>query len=98
MVTITLSSGKSYNVGVYDIKPVYTPQKSFYGKAFGVAAVNEDTLYSYQTKVCKICNGNFVRLWSGYSKTTMIHINEFRMQNRLPSLSKKEWNNLPVER
>lgn len=54
-------------------------RKSFYGKARVI--VSDDgarTLQSYNTAVCKLdANGHFVRLWSGYSATTMRHVNSF---------------------
>lgn len=54
-------------------------------------------LFSYETKVAIITKGgNFIRLWDGYSQTTMKHINEFRKQNNLPRLNKKEWMSLEV--
>ena len=53
--------------------------KSFYGKAKVIETDNgEIILQSYNTVVCKITSGGeFVRLWSGYSVTTMRHINSF---------------------
>ena len=53
--------------------------KSFYGKAKVIEKDNGETvLQSYDTEVCKITSGGeFVRLWSGYSVTTMRHINSF---------------------
>lgn len=53
--------------------------KSFYGKAKVIETDNgEMILQSYNTDVCKITSsGEFVRLWSGYSVTTMRHINSF---------------------
>lgn len=53
--------------------------KSFYGKAKIIETENgEKVLQSYNTFVCKITSsGEFVRLWSGYSVTTMRHINSF---------------------
>ena len=53
--------------------------KSFYGKAKIIETDNgEMILQSYNTEVCKITSsGEFVRLWSGYSVTTMRHINSF---------------------
>ena len=53
--------------------------KSFYGKAKVIEKDNgEKVLQSYNTEVCKITSGGeFVRLWSGYSVTTMRHINSF---------------------
>lgn len=54
-------------------------RKSFYGKAR--VRVTDDgarTLESYKTPVCKICaDGRVVRLWEGYSMTTMRHVNAF---------------------
>ena len=54
-------------------------RKSFYGKAVVFEKDNgEKVLQSYNTEVCKITSGGeFVRLWSGYSVTTMRHINSF---------------------
>lgn len=53
--------------------------RSFYGKAKVIETDNgEIILQSYNTMVCKITSGGeFVRLWSGYSVTTMRHINSF---------------------
>lgn len=53
--------------------------KSFYGKAKVIETGNgEKVLQSYNTEVCKIsCNGEFVRMWEGYSTTTMRHVNSF---------------------
>lgn len=53
--------------------------KSFYGKAKVIETDNgEMILQSYNTVVCKITSsGEFVRLWSSYSVTTMRHINSF---------------------
>lgn len=53
--------------------------KSFYGKAVVIVKDNgEKVLLSYNTEVCKITSGGeFVRMWSGYSVTTMRHVNAF---------------------
>ena len=48
-------------------------------------------LQSYKTDVCMIKNGNFVKLWEGYSSTTLKHINIFRAWAGLPALSKYDW-------
>ena len=63
---------------VYELRPVDN-RKSFYGKAKVIEKDNgEKVLQSYNTEVCKITSGGeFVRLWSGYSVTTMRHINSF---------------------
>lgn len=82
----------------YELKPINTNQKSFYKKANVTIANGKTVLTSYTTEVCYLDqDGNFHRLWSGYSVTTMNHINEFRLQNRLDKLSKKEWLSIPVE-
>lgn len=75
-----------------------TLQKSYYGKAQVI--YNDDgsvSLKSYDTIVCMIKDGDFVKLWDGYSATTMKHINDFRMMFNLPTLNKKEWDKLSEE-
>lgn len=65
---------------IYELSPMgYEKAKSFYGKAKVIEKDNGETvLQSYDTEVCKITSGGeFVRLWSGYSVTTMRHINSF---------------------
>ena len=65
---------------IYDLPVMgYGRAKSFYGKAKVIEKDNgEKVLQSYNTEVCKITSGGeFVRLWSGYSVTTMRHINSF---------------------
>ena len=61
----------------YELKPTNN-RKSFYGKAVVIEQDNGDIeLRSYNTIVCRIHNGKFERLWSGYSVTTMNHVNSF---------------------
>ena len=61
----------------YELKP-NNNRKSFYKKAFVIEKDNGDIeLKSYDTIVCRIRNGKFERLWSGYSMTTMNHVNAF---------------------
>lgn len=65
---------------IYELSPMgYERAKSFYGKAKVIEKDNGETvLQSYNTEVCKITGGGeFVRLWSGYSVTTMRHVNSF---------------------
>ena len=79
-------------------------QKGFGRKA--VVEVRDDwtrVLYSYTTKIAKITtSGSFVRLCDHEAKcsspTTMRHIVAFRMSNGLPSITKKEWDSMPVSR
>ena len=73
-----------------------TRQKSYYGKAKVIEDGAEKSLKSYETSVCKIDeSGDFKRLWGGYSRTTINHVNDFRRLFGLPALSKKEWEALP---
>ena len=81
-----------------------TTQKSYYGKA--VVIYTDDgalELKSYDTIVCRIEPNpetgelEFVRLWGGYSRTTMNHVNDFRRLWYFPALSKREWDALPCE-
>lgn len=72
-------------------------RKSFYGKAEVIERDNGDIeLKSYNTIVARIRNGNFERLWSGYSMTTMRHINAFVDAFGICGGGKSWWNNLEV--
>lgn len=72
-------------------------RKSFYGKAVVFEKDNgEKVLQSYNTEVCKITSGEFVRLWSGYSATTMRHVNSFLQRFGIPGGGKAWWDALPV--
>lgn len=82
---------------IYELYPIHDPRKSFYGKAHVFVRNGSKILISYKTEVCEItADGKFNQLWGGYSATTMRHINEFRQQNGLEKLSKKEWEALPL--
>ena len=49
-------------------------------------------LTSYYTDVCYIdLYGDFHKIWHGYSKTTLKHINMFRKLWSLQPMNKKEW-------
>ena len=62
---------------IYELIPT-NGRKSFYGKAKVIEHNGEKFLQSYNTIVCKIDkNGKFVKMWDGYSTTTMTHINSF---------------------
>lgn len=73
-----------------------TTQKSYYKKAYVLKDGNNLFLRSYNTIVCGIVNGKFLRYWDGYSSTTMKHVNDFRVQNGLTSLRKRDWDEIPV--
>lgn len=63
---------------VYDL-PCFDNRKSFYGKAQVFELDNGGkVLKSYNTFVCELTpEKEFVKLWDGYSATTMRHINSF---------------------
>ena len=72
-------------------------QKSFYKKAVVFVYENGDKyLRSYDTIVCCIEGGEFKRKWTGYSATTMNHVNAFRYQEGLEKLYKSDWLKLKV--
>ena len=74
-------------------------RKSFYHKAIVTergdgAAV----LRSYETEVCMIdAAGNFRRLWSGESATTMRHVNSFLYYYGISGGGIAWWRQQPVE-
>ena len=75
-----------------------TTQKSYYRKAFILQNESGNVfLQSYDTIVCGIVNGEFVRYWDDYSTTTMNHINDFRKLYNFPKMNKKAWINTQVE-
>lgn len=52
-------------------------QKSFYNKAVVTVTDAGVFLRSYDTVVAAVINGVPVRLWDGYSVTTLKHVNAF---------------------
>lgn len=82
---------------IYDLPNIGDRRRSFYGKAIIVEDENGTTLLSYCTPVCRLNNdGTFIRLWSGYSMTTMRHINSFLKFFNLPGGGKSWWDALPI--
>ena len=80
----------------YELMP-RNNRKSFYGKAVVIEKDNGDIeLKSYYTIVARIRNGNFERLWSGYSATTMNHINSFIDTFGINGGGKAWWTSLEV--
>ena len=64
----------------------------FGGRALVIPMESGDVvLQSYYTAVAVIRNGRFIKLWDGYSNTTLKHINEFRRHYNMSALSKREW-------
>ena len=93
--------------GVYIMKKIfdlpvcgYDRAKSFYGKAKVIETDNgEKVLQSYNTFVCRItAAGRFVRMWGGYSATTMRHVNSFLSFYDMNGGGKSWWNMQPVEK
>lgn len=81
---------------VIELRPINN-RKSFYGKA--IAIERDDgviELRSYNTIVARIVNGTFERLWSGYSQTTMNHINAFIDTYGIIGGGKSWWDSLAV--
>lgn len=81
---------------VFELRPI-NGRKSFYGKAEAIEKDNGDIeLRSYSTIVARIRNGKFERLWSGYSATTMNHINSFIDTYGIDGGGKAWWDSLEV--
>lgn len=75
-----------------------TTQKSYYGKAkINILDNGTKELISYKTKVAIITKGGrFIRLWEGYSLTTMNHINDFRRKYGLEPINASIWKKMEV--
>ena len=82
-----------------EIKLTATAQRSYYGKAKYRTENGFTILKSYDTDViaCNPTTGEIKRLWSGWSKTTQNHINDFLRLFNLPTIDKKAWLSLPCE-
>ena len=82
---------------IYELTPMGNDRaKSYYGKAKIIEKDNgEKVLLSYDTEVCKITkSGEFVRLWGGYSATTMRHVNSFLELFNIAGGGKSWWDTL----
>lgn len=84
---------------MFDLPVMRGCEKSFYGKAKVIEQDNgEKVLQSYNTWVCKITScGEFVRMWNGYSVTTMRHVNSFLSFYGINGGGKNWWNAQPVQ-
>lgn len=79
--------------------PCLDNRKSFYGKAKIIETKEGRYLQSYDTIVCFLSyGGTFIKLWDGYSLTTMRHINSFMRHCRLPYGGKQWWDSLETEK
>ena len=63
----------------------------FGGRALVIPTESGYILKSYYTDVCEIRENKFIKLWQGYSNTTLKHINAFRSNYNFPTISKREW-------
>lgn len=82
---------------IYELLPT-NERKSFYGKAKVIEYGDEKFLQSYNTIVCKIDkNGKFVKMWNGYSATTMAHINSFADLFNINGHGKKWYESLEAQ-
>lgn len=78
-------------MNIRDLKPA-NGQKSFYGKAQVVENNGTETLFSYGTPVVRReQNGEYTRLWDGWSATTGKHIASFAY-----GMNKREFLNLKM--
>ena len=84
----------------YYLSPINDNRKSYYNKAVVIESDNgEKVLKSYNTEVAEITPENeFIRLWSGYSATTMRHVNSFISLFNISGGGKAWWQSLPVGR
>ena len=78
---------------IFELVPNATDKnKSYYKKAHVI--IEDDgtiALKSYNTIVAKIKDNKLVKLWRGYSATTMRHINTFLNLYGFASMNKREW-------
>lgn len=67
----------------FELSPI-DGRKSFYGKAYVIEDDNGNkTLYSYDTPIItESADGNYTRLYNGYTATTGRHINAFCGMNK----------------
>lgn len=89
----------------HDLHPLYTNQKSFYGKATVTVMDDGGDVYmilrSYDTQVVSVYvapdGAPFVKkLWKGYSVTTLRHMNELLMEQGFPKLSARAWRAMEI--
>lgn len=99
--------GNDIEKKVYNLPAI--SQKSFYGKAKVIESNNGYWLLSYNTIVCYVgmrenrynrkVPDTVIKLWDGYSVTTMHHINDFFSYVGISILGgKKFWENLKTNK
>lgn len=77
----------------------YDRAKSFYGKAKIIETENGEKFYSLIILLFAVSRrrGRFVRMWGGYSATTMRHVNSFLSFYDMNGGGKSWWDMQPVE-
>lgn len=86
-------------VCIKELLPLADNRKSYYGKAYVYETPKGWLLRSYDTFVALVTrNGKFIRIWGGYSATTMRHVNSFTWMY-VPGRpgGKAWWDSLPVK-
>lgn len=86
---------------VYELKPKWGRNKSYYHKANIIELSNGvKLLQSYNTIVAGINTaGRFCKVWGGYSVTTMKHISDFKAQfGDGRGIGKKNWEEMPTDK
>lgn len=68
----------------------------FGNRALVIPTNNGYILQSYYTEVAEIRDGEFIKLWDGFSVTTLKHINAFREFAGMDTISKREWIEMEV--
>lgn len=82
----------------FDLPCMDGSQNSFYGKAIVCETWNGvKILKSYETIVAYIDYAGLHKTWNGYSRTTMLHVNNFLLFYGLKKINKKEWVNMDTE-
>lgn len=71
--------------------------EDFNTRALIIPTESGSILKSYYTEVCKIENGEFIRIWEGFSVTTLKHINAYRAHFGFKAISKREWIEMEVK-
>lgn len=88
-------------MNIVELKPQFSRRKSFYKKAHIIKTEDgEIILKSYATNVASynLKTKQLNKLWNGYSRTTMEHIEEFCKQFDIDfTPNKKNWLNLPYD-
>lgn len=83
---------------IFELQPIDNRQ-SFYGKIKVIEQDNgEAVLYSYNTAVLKRTeNGDFFRLWTGETRTTIRHVNAFLKFYGVDGGGLAFWRTIPTE-